>query len=132
MARIFRRRAGEAMREAGAPSDAVARNLVQISRLVAVLSQTFQSIKKGGPPSVDVITMRDVVDFLIAHRDQAEGAGAAAAVRQEHPDGLLLWLGFLDASGEPLEGGPSRTYLVKSLDPELEANFGGHPVVIFS
>lgn len=132
MARMFRRRVGEAMRQAGAPSDAVARNLVEISRLVAVLSRTFHSIREGGPPHVDTITMRDVVDFFLAHRDQAEEAEAAAAVRQEHPQGLLLWLGFLDAKGEPLADGPARTYLARSLDPELEEHFSSHPVVIFS
>jgi hypothetical protein len=120
------------MRQAGASSESVARNLVDISRLVAVLSRTFQSIREGGPPYVDTITMRDVVEFFMANREQAEGAGAAAAVRQEHQQGLLLWLGFLDTGGEPLAGGPARTYVVGSLDPELEEHFGTHPVVIFS
>ncbi|GII04410.1 hypothetical protein [Planobispora takensis] len=132
MTRILRRRAGEAMRQTGASAESVARNLAGISRLAAVLSRTTRSIRMGDPPYVDTITMRDVAEFFLAGRERAEGAEAAAAVRQEHRQGLLLWLGFLDADGEPLTGAPTRTYVAGALDPELEEHFGAHPVVIFS
>ncbi|MFG2002177.1 hypothetical protein ACGFNU_23795 [Spirillospora sp. NPDC048911] len=134
MAGIFRRRGGAETaetREMAAPADGVARSLVEISRLVTLLTRTHESIRAGGPPVVDTITMGEVVGFFVEHRDEAKGAVAAVAVRRPDPRGQLLWLGFVDAAGRPLAK-PARAYVANSLDPELDESFGAHQVVLFT
>lgn len=107
---------------------------IGIRLIPALLDAILDHLRSARPLRRDTLSLGDVFQFFAANRAASPRAAAGAVVRTDDPGGTLVLLMFLDTDHTPLVSGPGAApvgaFLVKNLDPELEAAFGTKNVIV--
>lgn len=99
------------------------------------LESAFPPIQPSKPPSVELLTFRDVVQYFTDNHPGDPRIKSGALLKQPHPKGFLIFQVFLDRENQVCvdsDGHPyGRTLVAKELDDELAVRFDGSDLVIF-
>jgi len=81
-----------------------------------------------------VLRLAEVIMAILDHRRRLPMAVSAALIRQQHRDGTLVRVVFLDDRQEPLplaaDPMTATTYLAARLDGDLAVAFGARNVIV--
>jgi hypothetical protein len=109
-------------------------DLGMVGELARELNDWLRSILPIGPEVVPSMSYEDAMGFFLDARPSDPRVVRGAMILQDHPQGRLLVQVFLDgnndlvsdATGKPF----GRRIIVRQLDEELTATFGGTRLVM--
>jgi len=89
---------------------------------------------RPGPQRLPVLRLAEVIMAILDHRRRLPMAASAALIREQHGDGMLVRVVFLDDRQEPLPAAAdtmtATTYLAGRLDDDLAVAFGARNVIV--